>query len=141
MFIALAFPKMNMLYKTLLTGLLIIVSLAATNNSAWAKFVIYSQTGFNFELTGYNGLADSSLFKGSISAGGSREIDTSYRGLALLIFADGQRYPVIIGDDSFTLKITTPAEPPSFIGSSENEFFYQKLAGGAPEGQHPVSPC
>ncbi|GAB6194352.1 hypothetical protein [Desulfocastanea catecholica] len=126
---------MNTLYKALLTGLLIFFSLPVTNNSAWAKFAIYSQTALNLELTGYNGLTESSLFKGSISAGGSREIDTPYRGLALLICADGQRYPVIIGNDFFTLKIATPAEPPSFTGSSENEFFYQKLAGGTREGQ------
>jgi hypothetical protein len=127
--------KMKMFYKTLFTGLLIIFSGIVTNNFAWATFTISAQTTVNIELTGYEGLTDSSLFKGSVAAGGSREIDTLYRGLALLICADGQRYPVIIGDEYFTLKINNPAEPPSFTGGRENEFFYKMLSGGELEGQ------
>jgi len=127
--------KADYFCKTFITGLLITFSLAATNNSAWAKFAIYAQTTLNIELTGYNALTGISLFKGSITADESQEIDTSYRGLALLIHAGGQTYPVIIGEDFFTLKITTPSEPPSFTVGSENELFYQMLSVGEPEGQ------
>jgi hypothetical protein len=46
-----------------------------------------------------------------------------------LVFAGGQRYPVIIGDESFALNIAGPGEPPSFAGSGENDFLYKKLSG------------
>lgn len=58
------------------------------------------------------------------------------RGLALLVFAGGQRYPVIIGDESFTLKIADPGEPPSFVDSAENVFLYKSLTGGNPAPGH-----
>jgi hypothetical protein len=80
-------------------------------------------------LVGYNGLAEHSIFIGNLVAGSKREINTGYRGLALIIFADGKRYPLIIGDTSFTMKIASSDELPSFTGSTENDFFYNLLAG------------
>lgn len=124
-----------MFFKTLFTGLLIIFSLPVTGEPALAKFAIYSQATVNIELTGYNGLTDSTLFKGVVSAGSSREIDTSYRGLALLICEDGQRYPLIVGDEFFTLNMSNPDEPPSFTDGGENAFFYKELSGGDSEGK------
>ena len=102
--------------------------------SSWAKFAIDSLAAIDIEMVGYNGLADNAIFKGRISAGDILQIDTPYRGLALLICADGQRYPVIIGDEHFTLNISSPEVPPDFTAGSENEFFYKLLSGDVPEG-------
>lgn len=44
-------------------------------------------------------------------------------------FPQGQNYPLIIGDGSFTLHIARPAEPPAVVGSGENESFASRLAG------------
>ncbi len=118
--------------KTFFTGFLFVSSLLLTSESAWAMLVIYSQTAVEVELTGYDGLTASSLFKGSVAIGRENEIAGSYQGLALLSFAEGQRYPVIIGDTSFTLNIANTAEPPSFSGSSENDFLYSLLSGISP---------
>ncbi len=125
---------MIMSYKNSSAILLLLMLLGALCESACATFVIHSKTAVDIELIGYNGLADSTIFNGSISAEGKHEIDTPYRGLALLLFKEGQSYPVIIEDKSFTLQITTPIEIPSFAGSDENEFFYRQLAGGDAEG-------
>ncbi|MEN8136786.1 MAG: hypothetical protein ABFS18_14830 [Thermodesulfobacteriota bacterium] len=118
--------------KAIIIHLLLVFTIFLTNDSAWAKLVIHSQTAVKIELLGYNGLAESTIFKGDLSVGSKREIDPAYRGLALLVFAGGQRYPVIIGDKSFTLKIGDLGKLPSFTGSEENDFFYKSLAGGAP---------
>jgi hypothetical protein len=124
-----------MAYKTLLAAGLIVVSVLGRGESSWAAFVIHSHMAGSIELYGYNGLTDSSLFKGSISTGSYREIKTPYRGLALLVFESGQSYPVIIGDEPVTLKIINPDVPPAFTAGSENEFFYKALSGGNPAGE------
>jgi hypothetical protein len=98
--------------------------------SAWANLVIYSKTPVQIELTGYNSMTESSIFLGSLAAGDKREINTPYRGLVLLVFDGGQRYPVIIGDESFTLNIADPGKPLFFAGSDENTLFYKLLSGG-----------
>ena len=93
------------------------------------KFVVHSQTAVDIELTGYNGLTETILFTGNVVPGSGQEILTPYRGLALLVFAGGQRYPVIIGDEPFILNIAGPGEPPAFEDNSENDFLYKKLSG------------
>lgn len=118
--------------RTLFTGFLVIFSLLVDGQAARAMLTIHSRTAVDLELVGYDGLAESSLFKGSIAAKGKQEIDVPYRGLALLSFTGGQSYPVIIGDESFTLKIADPGASPSFAGSGANDFFYKSLSGGAP---------
>ena len=129
--------KMDMAYKSLFIGLLFVFSTLVVCKPAWTMLVIHSQTAVDIELIGYNGLAGSSLYNGSISAGGKHEINTPYRGLALLVFKEGQGYPVIIGDKPFTLKITDPTESPSFPGNGENASLYKVLSGGAPgQGQY-----
>lgn len=97
--------------------------------SALATVFIHSQTDVDIELTGFNSFSDISLFHGNIAAETNREIDTVYRGLALLVFKDGQTYPVIIGDYSFTIEITGSGQPPSFSSQRENDFFYRELSG------------
>jgi hypothetical protein len=94
------------------------------------NFVVHSQTAVDIELTGYNGLTETLVFTGNVVPGSGQEIQTPYRGLALLGFAGGQRYPVIIGDESFILNIASPGEPPAFEGSAENDFLYTLLSGG-----------
>lgn len=119
--------------KPILISFLLAFAVVSTTDSAWAKFAIHSQSALKIKLTGYNGLTENTFFKGDLMRDSNREIDTAYRGLALLVFADGQRYPVIIGEKSFTLQITDPVKPPSFAGSEENNFLYKSLSGsGSP---------
>ena len=126
------FLKLAMAYRSIITWFLFVITVFSGCESAWAQLVIHPQTAVDVELIGYNGLVENSIFKGSLAAGSKHERDTPYRGLALLVFAGGQRYPVLIGDESFTLKIADPGAPPSFVGSGENDFFYKSLTGGAP---------
>ncbi len=111
---------------------LFVLLVLTSSNAALASCVIQSQETVDIELKGYNGLTDTTLFKGSLTSGTKQTIDTSYQGLALLIFEKGQQYPVILGEQSFGLQITDPDTLPSFTGSSENEFFYKLLTGAEP---------
>lgn len=123
--------------KSIITLAVLVFAAFAGSETVWAKIDVHSLSAAEIELTGYNGLSESSLFKGELAADSKREINTSYRGLALLVFSSGQRYPVIIGDKSFTLKIIDPGKPPSFADSDENNFFYRSLSGGDfPLGQY-----
>ncbi len=101
-------------------------------DSAWAKLTIQSKEPVQVELTGFNGLDEFSIFKGEIAADNKRRIETPYRGLALLVFAGGQSYPVILGAGSFTLTIVEPGKPPAFTGSAANDYFYRRLSGSEP---------
>ncbi len=121
-----------MAYKSLITCFLLVFVVFSGCQSARAKLTIQSQTAVKIELSGFNILDENALFKGDLAAGSNYEIDPPYRGLALLVFGGGQSYPVIIGAESFTLKITGPHVLPSFVGSGENDFFYKLLAGGDP---------
>jgi len=118
--------------KNLIISFLLILSVLAAPVPIWAGLVIQSQTAIEIELIGYNSLSESFIFKDDLAAGSKREIDSLYRGLALLVFSVGQSYPVIVGDESFTLKITNSAEPPSFAGSAENDSFYKSLLSNDP---------
>ncbi|MBU0485762.1 MAG: hypothetical protein KKB30_14755 [Proteobacteria bacterium] len=117
-----------MTYKSLITCSLLVLTIFHGADSAWAKVTIQSSISTEIELNGFNGLHQSSIFKDVITADSKQEIDTSYRGLALLVFAGGQSYPIIIGTDPLTIRITDPNQPPSFAGSGENDFFYKLLA-------------
>lgn len=112
-----------------LTSLLLVFSIPAVCESVRAQLFIHTQDAIDIELVGYDGLAEFSLFSGNLAAGSRKEIDTEYRGLALIIFAGGQRYPVIIEGESSIVLIKSPAEPPSFTGSGENNLFYTLLRG------------
>jgi len=115
-------------YKTLLTGFLFVFLSLAFGESAGAMLTLHTQSAMDLELVGYDGLAAIPLFKGSIAAGEKQEIATPYHGFALLRFAQGQGYPVLLGGTPFTLSIASPAEPPTFVGSGENESFSSRLA-------------
>ncbi len=114
--------------KWFVSGMMFVFLIVTSVETTLASFVIQSQDVISIELKGYNGLTDTTLFEGKLSGGVKNTIDTPYYGLALLLFEKGQSYPVIIGDKPFTLKIVNPAEPPSFEGSDENDFFYSLLA-------------
>ena len=122
--------KIGMPCKTLITWSLFVFAVFSGCESARAELVVHSKTPVEIELTGYNSLTETSIFQGTLASDSTHEINTSYRGLALLVFAGGQRYPVIIGDESFTLNIAEPGKPPSFTGSGENVLFYKLLSGG-----------
>lgn len=119
-----------MVCKSSIALLLFVVSAFFVSTPVWAQLTIHAETDVEIGLVIYNGLDESPLFTGSMSAKTSRAIDTSYLGLALLVFSGGQSYPVIIGDESLTLRIASPNIPPSFPVGSENEFFYKHLSGG-----------
>ena len=125
-------------HRCIISFLLLFFFQCGVSKTAHAEIIVHSAAAVSIELIGYNGLASRTLFKGELAGRDNRVIETSYRGLALLQFAEGQRYPVIIGDDSFTLQVNNPAQPPSFAGSSENDVFYRLLAGSDSEsGRHP----
>jgi len=126
-----------MAYKSMIAGLVVLAAVFCGEKSAWAILVVHSQVAVAIELIGYDGLVSSALFKGELAADSEREITTPYRGLAYLVFAGGQRYPVIIGDETFALKIASPDEPPAFTESVENNFFHQEISGdGQVVGKH-----
>jgi len=111
--------------------LFIVVALSGCATGS-GKLVVHSQTSVAIDLIGYDGLNEVRIFAGDVVPGSGQEIQTSYRGLALLGFAGGQRYPVIIGDESLILNIGGPGEPPAFEGNGENDFLYKKLSGADP---------
>jgi len=119
-----------MICKSSIALLLFVVSAFFVSTPVWAQLTIHAETDVEIGLVIYNGLDESPLFTGSMSAETSRAIDTSYLGLALLVFSGGQSYPVIIGDEPLTLRIASPNIPPSYPVGSENEFFYKHLSGG-----------
>jgi hypothetical protein len=108
--------------------LMVLIPLFA-GESAGAILTVNARATIEMELVGYNGLEEFSLAKATVTPGESHTIDISYTGLAVLIFAEGQAYPVILGDESFTLEIEDPAKPPTFTSSDANEYFYAQLAG------------
>ena len=108
--------------------LFIVVALSGCATGS-GKLVVHSQTSVAIDLIGYDGLNEVRIFAGDVVPGSGQEIQTQYRGLALLGFAGGQRYPVIIGDESFSLNIVGPGDPPSFTSSGENDSFYKLLSG------------
>jgi hypothetical protein len=114
--------------------LILLVLFCGASPSAGALLTLRSRTAVDFELVGYDGLAETVLVRGSTPAGGKQQIATSYHGLALLRFTSGPGYPVLLGDAPFTLDFADPTEPPAVTGSGENEFFFNHLAGNDPKG-------
>jgi len=108
--------------------LFIVVALSGCATGS-GKLVVHSQTSVAIDLIGYDGLNEVRIFAGDVVPGSGQEIQTQYRGLALLVFAGGQRYPVIIGDEPLILNIVGPGDPPSFTSSGENDSFYKLLSG------------
>lgn len=115
-----------MVQKSLTIFLLFICSILVANDTACAKLIIHSKTAVAIKIVGFNSLAEISLFKGNLQVDGNQEVKTSYKGLALLVL-EGSRYPVIIGDESLIVNVTSPAELPSFVADTENNFFYKAL--------------
>ena len=115
--------------KWFIAGFFCIFLMLIGGGAALASFIIQSQVTVPLEVKGFSGLTGITLFKGSAIAGKEQKIDTPYQGLVLLVFENGQQYPVILGEQSFTLKITGPNQLPSFTGSPENVFFYNLLTG------------
>ncbi len=122
----------NVTGKWIVAGVLFGVITGAVN--ALASFVIQAQEAVSLEIRGYRGLAVTSLFAGALDPEIKHSINTSYRGLAMLVFEKGQQYPVILGERSFVLKIENPDTLPSFTNSDENEVFYNLITGVEPGG-------
>lgn len=100
-----------------------------------ANPIIVSEQAVRIELTGFEALAEKTIFEGELSAGEKQEIDIPYRGLALLSFPKGQTYPLIITDKPLMIRIDEPGIPPVFESGSENDYFYKLLAGAGPENE------
>jgi len=94
-----------------------------------AEVVIQSKNAIAFQLQGYDGFADITLYKGSLPAGGRQRLETQYSGLAMLIFSGGQRYPLLIGGKPSTVMIIDAGQIPSFGEGDENQRFYTMLSG------------
>jgi len=93
-----------------------------------AELLIQSKASIDFKLQGYYGLEESTIFSGVLSAGGSRRVETQYRGLAMLIFSGGQQYPLIIGSQPSVVTIINSSQIPSFAVEDENQLFYKFLS-------------
>jgi hypothetical protein len=117
-----------------LAFLVLLVLCCGAGASTTPLLTLRSRTAVDFELVGYDGLAESVLSRGSIPAGGKQHIATSYQGLALLRFTSGPDYPVLLGDAPVTLDVADPTVPPTMTGSGANEFLYTRLAGKGPKG-------
>jgi hypothetical protein len=118
-----------MRYKYLVAGLLLFVISLTGCASNTGGFAVHSQMAVEIELNGYDGLSETGIYKGAMNANSKHQIKTPYRGLALLSFSGGQRYPVILGDEPFTLNISDPSQTPTFTGSTENNLLYKSMSG------------
>lgn len=112
-----------------MTWFLLIAAALTGCVSSTGEFAVHSQTAVGIELIGYNGLTENTIFKGQIDANTEQQILSPYRGLALLSFVGGQCYPVILGEEPFTLNISDPSQPPSFTDSIQNDQLYKSLSG------------
>ncbi len=79
-------------------------------------------------LEGYNGFSSFTIAELHIDSGSTATINTDYEGLVLLIYPQGQRYPLILSDDKLEINIHSPGVKPDFINSQENEFLYDYLS-------------
>ena len=118
-----------MISRWIFTGTLFIVCILTWSGAAWSSFGIESDGPVDINIKGYKGLSEIILFQGTLVAGEQKRVETSYQGLTLLFFKQGQGYPVILGKQSFTLHLQNPNALPSFTGSEENEYFYTLLKG------------
>ncbi len=118
-----------MISKWVITGILFTIFILSWGGNSWSSLTIQSDEAVNLNIKGYNGLREITLFQEKLAAGVRKKVETSYRGLALLLFEHGQAYPVILGEQSFTLHIVNANSLPSFTDSEENDFFYRLLQG------------
>jgi len=119
---------MKIRLKWFIFALFIFICAGAEPCLGQAGLVIHSKTASIFELQGYNGLETILISHGTLSAGEPRKVETPHRGLAMLVFSGGQKYPVIIGRNSSKVVITSPDEIPSFDTGGENHHFYTLLS-------------
>ncbi len=115
---------------------LFIALLPLSTGTSWASFNIQSEVAVHLEIREYNGLVEIPLYQRNLTAETDQNVNTSYTGLALLIFPKGQSYPVIIGKKPFLIIISSPDTLPSFTDSPENEYFYQLLQNTATGETH-----
>lgn len=105
-----------------------------------AELTIHSQIALDIEIFSYADLTETSLFKGKLQIGSKQTIKTSYRGLALLVFAQGQSYPLLLDEETLTVQISSSTKPPSFPDSMENDCFYKALTDKIPvPSQYPFA--
>ncbi len=104
------FLGISLVQKSFIIFLLFIGSVLFANDTASAKVVIHSKTAVAIELVGFNSLAETTLFKGNLQVDGNHEVKIPYKGLGLLVFPQGQSYPIIIGKEAFTVNITPPLQ-------------------------------
>ena len=116
-----------MIGKQIITGTLFTLLILTWGEATWASFDVLSNETVHLEIKGYDGLNGITLFRGELAPGIKQNVATSYRGLALLLFAQGQVYPVIVGNQPFLLMISNPSAQPSFTGSEENAYLYARL--------------
>lgn len=107
----------------------IIIFIQSLCGVAKASLTIHSNEGVHLQIIGYNGFAKVTLFLDTLKAGIKQHAETDYKGLALLLFKQGQVYPIILGNQPLQLIISNPNVPPSFSGSDVNEYFYSLLSG------------
>lgn len=119
----------NTACTSLFAGCLLVFILLFAGESAGVMLAINSRMTVDLVLVGYDGLSEITLAREKVPARGSFTIDTPYTGLALLAFPEGQRYPVILQNESFTMNIEDPSRPPSFSGSDANDYLYAQLTG------------
>lgn len=122
-----------MIGKQMVTGTLFLISILSWAGSARSSFDIQAKETVQLEIKGYNGLAETTLFASELAQGVRQHIMTSYRGLALLLFEQGQTYPVILSEQPFLLTTGSPDVQPTFTNSEVNEYFYTRLLGGKTE--------
>lgn len=120
--------------KITLSLISFLVMMFATAHPCRAQFVIHSSTAIEVTIIGYSGLDQQTLFDGKLTADSNTPVDTSYRGLALLVCEKGEQYPLILDQQPYTLNIKDPATMPSFIGNPENDYFYKRRTAGNTEG-------
>jgi len=115
-------------------------------NSEKITIILKPDKSIEFVLMGFNGF-DSYIIKQAIIDSGSQvKFSADYQGLALLIFQEGQQYPVIISktgeakndechaEDKRSIQrkliihIHNPDMPPDIKYSPENKFLYEWLS-------------
>ncbi len=122
-----------MITRQMVIGPLLTMFFLSWGTTVWASFDIQSEVAVRTEIKGYEGLSEFTLFQGKPAPGMTHTVATTYKGLALVAFEQGQVYPLILGKQSFLLKITSSDTLPSFSGSGENEYLYALLKGAETE--------
>ncbi len=110
-------------------GLMVFLSICFnTFSSENTTIIIRSDTQIEFVLQGFKGFERLIIGQKIVAPDSQVELLTDYKGFALLIFKDGQQYPVIISDSILHIDLHEANTPPNFKNSSENEFLYEWLS-------------